>query len=363
VKLEFSDAVKGAAGATQTDVEGIVNAGLRKMAGKNPDAKNLLNSNQTIKVICFGEKAADDLGLKKPDEIVILMGVPGFGETKGDFGPGGAPRTGGTAHIAIDCDLLKAHGWHTEFDTGLFRESMLGAFAHELLHAASEARKHGPDEEGGIYETWVGDFLAATDAERRAAAAAVPKEPEPAKTLPDQPPGGDTGDGKTGFRAGEGGACPSSAAEYAVLAPQTFCEWTVPPAVTTVQVRAEGWLCSDDPEWENRIFRPLLAFLDNPTLDPPEGTVSRGGPSPIDRAFAEQSRRSFRDRGMGDDAVFSSLLMALGLDRFIERQQTVALESDETVVPPWYPCYRRGELEAVKKAIEEGARSARAKLR
>jgi hypothetical protein len=97
VKVEFSDAVKAAVDPrTQEDIQKIVNAGLQKLGEKDPGAKALFESNQTIKILAFGEDQANKLGLVPAPVPAVDLGV---GKTMGDFNPNGTPRAGGTTRM------------------------------------------------------------------------------------------------------------------------------------------------------------------------------------------------------------------------------------------------------------------------
>ena len=176
VTVKFSDAVNTALGANaakdQDTVQKDLNRGLEERAKKDAGAKDLLDSGQTLKIVCFDEKAAKDAGLSKPDGG-IMAGVAGLGATKGEFDAAGKPKKNGTAIIAIDCDLLKANGWSKPLTLpGDTQVPLFHALVHELLHASNEKRKHPPDDLS-IYDDWVKKFV---EAMKDAPAAKPPKD-------------------------------------------------------------------------------------------------------------------------------------------------------------------------------------------
>ena len=71
VTVQFSADVNTALGANaakeQDRIEKAVNKGLEELGKTDSQAKDLFDSGQKIKIVCFGEKAADDAGLTKPD--------------------------------------------------------------------------------------------------------------------------------------------------------------------------------------------------------------------------------------------------------------------------------------------------------
>jgi hypothetical protein len=163
--VEFSDAVGAAANAeTRQQIQDLVNAGLRERAKNNNAAKDLLGSNQTIKLICNDEQKAKD---EKIDFEVGLF--PEFGKTKGDFDDKGKPKSGGTVYIAINCDFLRQFGWHTLINALGTEQSMWDVLVHELLHATNSERRHPPDDTA-IYDQWVKDFNAGIAKELKTAA-------------------------------------------------------------------------------------------------------------------------------------------------------------------------------------------------
>lgn len=175
--VEFSDTVKQSVSPdTQKQVQDLINSGLKNRAKTDADARDLLGSNQTLKIICYGEPKADELGLKAPDPFMgALLG--GFGETKGDFDATGKPKRGGTAYIAIDCDKLRARGWFGEFDHLAGKQTMWNVLVHELLHASNQGHRH-PPEELTVYEQWVEAFNRTIRREIRQAGTAAEKKAE-----------------------------------------------------------------------------------------------------------------------------------------------------------------------------------------
>lgn len=183
VTIEISDAARQASDAARANVrpeehissagelQDLINTGLRKRAQAGDQAAaDLLNSNQTIRILSFGEEEAERLGLRPPPPGAAIVGVPGYGETKGDFGADGRPRPNGKAYIAISPDLVRAHGWHGAFGLGN-GESMWKALLHELFHATNAARRHGvAGDRPEDYDNWVRDFDQAVTEEDRGGA-------------------------------------------------------------------------------------------------------------------------------------------------------------------------------------------------
>lgn len=152
VTVAFSDTVKQNVDAqTASDLQGAINSGLKKMADNgNQGARDLLDSNQTIRIICFGEPDAESRNLRSSGGQVY----GGGGETAGDFTADGKPRTGGTTYIAIDCEKLKRIGWFGEEGDNIGKTRVWDTLLHELLHATNRSRRHS-DEETTDYEGWV----------------------------------------------------------------------------------------------------------------------------------------------------------------------------------------------------------------
>ena len=186
--VEFSDTVRQAVNPdTQKQVQDLINTGLKNRAKTDADARDLLGNNQTLKIICYGEPKADELGLKAPDPLMgALLG--GFGETKGDFDAAGKPKRGGTVYIAIDCDKLRARGWFREFDHLAGKQTMWNVLVHELLHASNQGHRH-PPEELSVYEQWVEAFNRTIRREIRQAQAATEKKAEGGKRVGAVPKG------------------------------------------------------------------------------------------------------------------------------------------------------------------------------
>ena len=179
VTVEFSDAIKTAVNPqTQEDIQNLVNAGLRKKAGDGA-AKDLLDSGQTIKIICHDEKKAKDEGIDFGEAGII----PDFGKTKGDFDAMKKPKRGGTVYIAINCDYLRQFGWHNVINVFGTEQSMWDVLVHELLHATNQDRQHPPDDTE-IYEKWVKDYNGGIKDEIRTARA---NEGKKVASLPRQP--------------------------------------------------------------------------------------------------------------------------------------------------------------------------------
>ena len=155
VTVAFSDTIKQNVDAqTASDLQGAINSGLKKMADNgNQGAKDLLDSNQTIRIICFGEPDAESRNLRSSGGQVY----GGGGETAGDFTAEGKPRPGGTAYIAIDCDKLKRVGWFGEEGDSIGRNRVWDTLLHELLHATNSSRRH-TEGESTDYEGWVRDL-------------------------------------------------------------------------------------------------------------------------------------------------------------------------------------------------------------
>jgi hypothetical protein len=176
---------------TRQDIQDLVNAGLRKRAKDSNAAKDLLDSNQTIKIICQDEQKAKDEGIDFESAF-----LPEFGKTKGDFDKDGKPNSKGTAYIAINCDYLRQFGWFTVIDALGSKQSMWDVLVHELLHATNQARRHPPDDTD-IYDRWVRDFNAQIGGELRKAEAktkekkigALPKESTEMFAFVDNRPG------------------------------------------------------------------------------------------------------------------------------------------------------------------------------
>lgn len=159
VTIEFSDAIKKVVDPnTQGQIQDLVNAGLRKRAQDNADARDLLASNQTIKIICFGEPKAAELGIKPPEGPGMIFG--GFGDTRGDFDANGKPKPGGTVYIGIDCDRLRQLGWFKSFEHDIEKQTMWVVLVHELLHASNRSHVHSPEEDQDVYKRWVEAFNA-----------------------------------------------------------------------------------------------------------------------------------------------------------------------------------------------------------
>jgi hypothetical protein len=172
--VDFSDTVKQAVDPnTQKQIQDMINAGLKNRAKANADARGLLGSNQTLKIICYGEPKADELGMKAPDPLMSAI-LGGFGETVGDFDANGKPKSGGTVYVAIDCDKLRANGWYGAFDHLAGKQTMWEVMVHELLHAANRGHRH-PPEDLSVYNDWVEAFNQTIRKEIRQAQTAAEK--------------------------------------------------------------------------------------------------------------------------------------------------------------------------------------------
>jgi hypothetical protein len=192
VTVQFSEAVQKAVDPqTQQQIQDLVNAGLKKQAKDNAGAKDLLDSNQTIKIICNDEQKAKD------EKIDFESGLlPEFGKTKGDFDEKGKPKSGGTTYITINCDYLKQFSWHTLIDVLGTKQSMWDVLVHELLHATNADRRHPPDDTE-IYDRWVRNFNAGITDELKTAQTkqqekkigALPKTPTEMFAFVDNRPG------------------------------------------------------------------------------------------------------------------------------------------------------------------------------
>ncbi|MDP6634867.1 MAG: hypothetical protein QGG42_08225 [Phycisphaerae bacterium] len=158
VTVKYSDEAQNVINdsLSQAEIQKLINDGLKEMGKKNPAAKDLYDSKQTIKILCVEEPAAKKLGFKPTPPIAGVL-VGGFAETKGDFLNNGKPKPGGTVYIAVDCGRLKLFGWWRVFDHPGGRQKMWNVLVHELLHATNSARKHPPDKLT-VYETWIQAF-------------------------------------------------------------------------------------------------------------------------------------------------------------------------------------------------------------
>jgi hypothetical protein len=175
VTIELSAGVTKALGdggtQAQKDLQEEVNATLKKMAKAKPKkeeapddkvagglreiAKDLYESDQTIKILCR-EEAADDPNLKDQYEQSGPGAEGGGAATKGDFDQNGKPTKNGTTIIVIECARLQFHGWYKKFGLG---DTMIDTLGHELVHAANEKHVHGDDaEEEKIYRRFGGFF-------------------------------------------------------------------------------------------------------------------------------------------------------------------------------------------------------------
>lgn len=155
VTVDLSVDVELALGAPtgEDEIQRMVNEGLRNMGRTNPGALALLNSGQTIKIICYGSDKAKELKIEKPE----MSFIPSWGETVGAFNADGTPTSGGTAYIVLDCDRLRTGRWYTEFTYLGATQSMWDILVHELLHATHQERRHPPDTLD-LYQNWVTAF-------------------------------------------------------------------------------------------------------------------------------------------------------------------------------------------------------------
>ena len=171
VKVEFTDTVTNTLRTIgkdpeeqRRDIEEDFNRGLEELGKTNPAAKALFDSNQTIKIVCYGDEEAGD---RKPTEGLGLMLSPEPFETVGDFNEDGTPKANGTTLFLIDCDFIAGRqGFYhdPEGDSPALFEPL----THELLHATHRDRRHPPDEMS-LYREWETAFAEALErADRRA---------------------------------------------------------------------------------------------------------------------------------------------------------------------------------------------------
>jgi hypothetical protein len=193
ITVKFSEEVEKALRETQQDpertrrkLERKLNDGLKELGETDADAKALFESGQTIRIVCFGEKEATDAGLTQDSDP--LLGGDESGETRGEFDKDGKPKQGGTAVVAIDCEALK-RGEGFDKPAAGDKSTMFQVLAHELLHAANEARKHPPDT-FDLYEDFVKRFEKAVyDATMKRVNAPPASEPKsPPEPAPPPPP-------------------------------------------------------------------------------------------------------------------------------------------------------------------------------
>lgn len=162
VSVEFSDTLNNAvtrggqdANAERQRIERQFNDGLRELGKTNPAAQRLLNSRQTIRIVCYGDPEAGD---RKPSGGIL--GEPA--ESIGDFGDDGNPRPGGRAIFIIDCDTVQARGGFFRVPEGGFTPALFNVLVHELFHATHRDRRHGPGLDSmDIYRQWERDFAQA----------------------------------------------------------------------------------------------------------------------------------------------------------------------------------------------------------
>lgn len=160
VTVEFSSEVDLSLGAPsgQKEIQDMINEGLKKMGKKYPGALALFNSKQKIKVLCYGEKKAKELGVKKPEAEMFTQS---WGETIGDFNKDGSPKKGGTAYIVVDCDYFLKYRWYAKFEFFKVKQSMWDILVHELLHATHHDRQHAEGKDSlEMYQKWVSAFNA-----------------------------------------------------------------------------------------------------------------------------------------------------------------------------------------------------------
>src|SRR5690606_11645155 len=137
------------------DINEGINHALKELAKHPTDprvreaAKRLLDSGQTIRILCREEAAEqakkdNDKQLEKALEQSNQDVLGGGGATLGDFDKDGNPRRGGTARIVIECGHLKTHGLFG--DRGLLG-TMIALLGHELVHASHADQVHGHDQD------------------------------------------------------------------------------------------------------------------------------------------------------------------------------------------------------------------------
>lgn len=163
MKVELSPGVAKALGSDAQEVrralERRFNTGLRELKKKGDrNAAALYGSGQKIRIACFGEKEARKAGLKDPGGLGGLFTGPAA--TRGDFDSSGKPRKGGTALVAVDCDILRVKGVRGTILLFGEKTDYLRLLYHELLHASGRDRKHPPDPLS-MYVKWVKAFLKA----------------------------------------------------------------------------------------------------------------------------------------------------------------------------------------------------------
>ncbi|WP_415715629.1 S8 family serine peptidase [Roseibium sp.] len=157
LNVEFSDLLEGGLEDARKDAKQILKKlkdqlerGITELAKTNKDAKALVGSGQTIRIICFGSNEAKKLGLSQG-------GLLSPGETSGKFDDNGRPIKGATAVIAIDCEKLALKGLKKRFYEEDKRSTIVRILAHELLHASGEDHTH--DKDGlTVYKKFVDAF-------------------------------------------------------------------------------------------------------------------------------------------------------------------------------------------------------------
>lgn len=157
VTVGISKGARNALGAgaerVRERLEKRFNEGLKRLkANGDQRAADLYDSDQKIKIVCFGEKEAKDAGITAP----AFGGGPAV--TVGDFDADGKPREGGTALVIIDCKLLANVGLFGPIAMLGERTCFLRILYHELLHATNKARTHPPDDIS-VYDDFVRAFL------------------------------------------------------------------------------------------------------------------------------------------------------------------------------------------------------------
>jgi hypothetical protein len=168
LKVEFSPRLQTAIrnggadpAAERRQMEADFNDGLQELGKTNAAAKTLYDSNQTIRVVCYGDPEA---GNRTP--ATGMLAEPA--ETLGDFDAAGNPKRNGKAIIIVDCSTVQARKGFYAVPPGGFTLPLINPMYHELLHATNRARRHPPDSLS-LYRQWERDFAAALQRARRAA--------------------------------------------------------------------------------------------------------------------------------------------------------------------------------------------------
>ena len=160
VKVEFSNtantAINNAGGNAANErsrMERDFNDALKELGKTNPAAQALYDSNQTIRIVCYGDPEAGNL-----QPATGILAEPA--ETIGDFDANGNPRRNGRAIIVIDCSTLQARNGFYAVPPGGFTPALFTVMTHELLHATHRDRRHPPDDLK-LYRDWEQAFATA----------------------------------------------------------------------------------------------------------------------------------------------------------------------------------------------------------